>query len=348
VLQFDEDNQKHVFTKLEYCWNYLQEVGKYCQRTFESAGIDLANFRETFDKMCQQLPQNFRQISECMHEAETRNDSKFLHLHDSLQRLSGQMESCSSALLHLQQQLHARDSSSATSSSGGFVSMDHFTTLSATFHESQHRIMQLCDETEKFRQFQSQANENFAPHTYVRQLEERLSRLEQKTCYCDANRVGLSNLSAKVAEMAQRQDSLQLQLQSDIGGINSAIAGLQQSYSALSHRVPDISGIQTAIGELQTRYASVSTKITEMQSLPAGSSSRITENPDFKAFYDKMLTNNQETLQDFCNSLLRLEESVNRNARSTQGEITRLDERISVFLDKPQPGNLPVGTTTAL
>lgn len=50
---------------------------------------------------------------------------------------------------------------------------------------------------------------NFVPRTYVQHLEEQISHLEERTCYCDTNRTGLSSLGAKVAEEAQRQDSLQ-------------------------------------------------------------------------------------------------------------------------------------------
>lgn len=68
------------------------------------------------------------------------------------------------------------------------------------------------------------------------------------------------------------------------------------------------------------RYTSVSTEVTEMQSIPAGSRSRITENPDFRHFMTKCAM----TIKKRCKISAQVCYGL-KNARSMQVEVARLD-----------------------
>lgn len=69
-------------------------------------------------------------------------NSKFLHVQDGMNHLLARMDSCSTLLLQLQQQLHTQNVSPKMPDIGNFVGVEHFTTLSTPVHEAQQYIPQ--------------------------------------------------------------------------------------------------------------------------------------------------------------------------------------------------------------
>jgi hypothetical protein len=78
VLDFDERNQKLVQEKLQYLWDYSQNILRHSQENFQIFGADLEVFRQNFNGVLHTaLPQHFQQVSEVIHQNSVRHDQIF-------------------------------------------------------------------------------------------------------------------------------------------------------------------------------------------------------------------------------------------------------------------------------
>lgn len=89
---------------------------------FESTTADLQNLRQGFDAFLRTyLIQNFKQVSEIFHAADSRNNTKISHLQQNLQHVFTQLENFSSRMQEMQSRLQQRDNATTGADLGSHV-----------------------------------------------------------------------------------------------------------------------------------------------------------------------------------------------------------------------------------